>query len=393
MKKTVFLSIYFNLLKTIMGYGILNFPVLFYKFGLIRTIFLLIVSGTFSTFGLMLYTISNRIINKKSNMSTLSLHIFPRLKLLIDFCVSAKCFAVALLYLEIAKKLISLVQNYLRTKENNILKVLSNAKNSTILVFLLLGTAPLSFFDQLHQLKYVSIFGMFCIFLMIASAIYMYFQTNTINEIKFWPKTDESLFKSLGQFVYAFTCHQNIFTIQNEMEESSLKPLNTVIISVILSTIAIYTFYGLINVKIFGDLLQNNMIHIMEQENTFITTAVFFLFLLMLILSYPLQINPCRLYFMSIFNKEYKKNRWFGYITTTSIILSTYALTIPGFAIEKLANYIGGSVSSCMCFIFCSIFYIKIKENKKIRSIMAWSTLLFGLFAMICFFGNILMTN
>lgn len=378
MAKNENISIYFNLLKTVIGCGMLAYPMLIKKYGTLPVILFSTFSATFSSFGLILYSKCNQIIGKKSTMSSISKYIMPKLRIIIDICVSLKCFGVGTLYILILKKLIAAQREFLIDYLND----LNNVNDNLILLVLMLLSAPLSFFDKLKTLRFTSLLGIISIFIILISNTIMYFKTTNHHKLTLFT-SDTNYLENLGDFVYGFTCHQNIFTIQNEMPSNRLSHLIKIVIAVMISSILIYFYFGIINYRIFGDKTELTILTLYIQDKSFLSFGVIFLFSLMIIFSFPLQSNPCRLYTLNLFNLNGNKTARIAF--TCFLLVVTYLLVICNFEVEKILGFIGSTVSSAMCFIFCSIFYLKMKRKELGYKIMAMLALGFGCFVTFVF--------
>lgn len=93
--------------------------------------------------------------------------------------------------------------------------------------------------------------------------------------------------------VFAFTCAQNIFPIYNELKDKSQARMNMVILSSIGSAAACYEVLGVIGYLTFGSKVGSNIIAMYPA--TSLVIAIGRLGIVLLVgLSYPLQLMPCR---------------------------------------------------------------------------------------------------
>ena len=72
------------------------------------------------------------------------------------------------------------------------------------------------------------------------------------------------LFKTIPIFVFAFTCHQNIFSVYNELEDNSKEKVESVISTSIGIAFGSYQFIGVIGYLTFGELVQGNIVRMCE---------------------------------------------------------------------------------------------------------------------------------
>ncbi|KAM0686546.1 hypothetical protein COBT_002231, partial [Conglomerata obtusa] len=199
MLRKEFLIVYLNLLKTIIGCGMLTYPFLLQKYGLTPTFSLTTISAFFSVTGLLLYTECNRKIGKSSTMSSISLYIIPKIKIIVDVCVVLKCYAVGVFYILILKEIIISLLTFLLKTNNNVLRWFGNIKSNLVLLFLLLISAPFSYFNELTKLRFASFFGMLLVLFILIFNVYTYFKTIEITDLKMYTGNTD-YFKNLGKF-------------------------------------------------------------------------------------------------------------------------------------------------------------------------------------------------
>jgi amino acid permease len=299
-----------NLANTIVGAGMLGLPGAFGGTGWLSGIILIVVSAIFSAHGLVLLSKSAIITGKPASFYSVAHASVPRYTMLIDAAVAVKCFGVATGYLiTISDSMVNALHHMLMSGDSE--------REQTFIISLLLSrhfwvcgatlsVLPLSFYRTLDELKKASALALVFVF-MLVGMILAYangladpcsgFNNDDNSEHEtckgdMEPYTNlSSTISKLPIFVFAFTCHQNIFPIVNELELLSQKRLNIVISCsigfalVIFSTVAIegYRTYGS-NVR--GDILLN---YPENRQVTFLRICIGG----MLGLHYPLQLGKC----------------------------------------------------------------------------------------------------
>ncbi|KAM0673901.1 hypothetical protein GVAV_002419 [Gurleya vavrai] len=364
---------YFNLLKTIIGCGLLAYPSIFDRYGLIPTILFTSISAFFSATGLLLYTECNRRINKKSTMSSITKYIYPNLRYIIDICVSLKCFAVGILFLLILKEIIPCLLIYLKSKNIWFISRIGDVDHRIILLILFLLFSPFSFFEELSQLRFASILGIILIFFILIFNVFLFIKREKNFQIQLITQKKDYL-KNLGDFVYGYTCHQNIFTIQNELK--SKKHLTKIIIAALLTTLFIYVSFGLLNFYVFGTNCDVNILKMYMQNNNLISFLILLSYSLMILLSFPFQSVPCRIYTLHLLGSKFENKKT---LFTVLLLTVTYLLAISNLPVGTMLNYIGGSVSAMICFIFGPILYLRLVKKKFLYTLFAILTFSFGI--------------
>lgn len=379
--KKEFFSVYINLLKTVIGVGLLLYPSLIKQYGILTVVLSSIISAFFSASGLILYILVNKQIGKKSTMSSIAEHIAPKFRKFVDFCVALKCFGVGIIYIIIVKDCITHIFIYF-AGENGSCGIF---RPNIILLILYILFSPLSFIDKMSKLRFTSLIGSISILAIIVLNIIRYLTTEKTYTLPSLP-IDKNAITSFGSFVYGFTCHQNIFTIQNELKTLSVKSLFKVIACVMSTTLCIYWCFGIINCKILGDkIVGDNLFALYCQEGTFTSITVCFLFVGMLLMSFPLQSIPCRIYTISLIFPSYNDCKAFKVKFTIVLLIVSYCLSISDFGVKECMGLVGGSVSSSICFIICSVYYLKLHNKRRGINALAWATLMFGVAVFIGF--------
>ncbi|KRH92534.1 Amino Acid/Auxin Permease (AAAP) Family, partial [Pseudoloma neurophilia] len=126
-------------------------------------------------------------------------------------------------------------------------------------------------------------------------------QRNSNNEYDRWYSKLLTLdaLKGIGTFVFAFTCHQNLITVQNELLDNHPNNMKKIIFSTSIISLIIYLIFGYTNYIIFYNRIYDNILKSYPLNN--LTIFLHFLYVIVMGFSYPLQINPARVYFMNLF--------------------------------------------------------------------------------------------
>jgi len=310
-----------NLANTIVGAGMLGLPGAFGGTGYVGGPVLIFVGAAFSAHGLVLLAKAAIMVgNYPSSFYTVARAAVPRYTVLIDLAVALKCFGVATGYLiTVADCMIEALDHIL---------VPGGGPPETMIVSILLsrrfwvataafGVLPVSFFREFDKLKHASAAALAFVFLL-ALGIVAYargladpcegYGEDTICVGEKVPFTDGPTTASkLPIFIFAFTCQQNIFPIVNEIQRRSMPRISMVVVAaigfalVLFLVVAIegYLTYGN-NVK--GDILLN---YPETGKVTFMRVCIAF----MLILHYPLQLDPSRRCIMSLIKVVRKQIR------------------------------------------------------------------------------------
>lgn len=366
-----FLSCFVTLLKTVIGSGALSFPYLFKTYGILTTCILTFISGSFAIVGLILYINCAKEIGREATLSELAQVAMPYTKLLVDFSVFLKCFGVSLSYLIITRQLISPVFK--------ILTGILNISSSILLLIFIIIIGPICYFDKLNKLKYTSLCGILSVIFVIIASIYRYKHTIIPQSIiiKYTTPINKTYLNNIGKFVFSFTCHQNIFTIHSEMSNNSFRNMKRLIYSVTITALSLYLTFGYYNYLLYGQNVKDNII--MNFPNDSLGIIVRSLYIIVMGVSYPLQVNPCRIYLIKMLNINEKKYPSIRFIATTLIIMLTFCIAISNMDLGLVYSIIGATASTFMCLIFPALFYFNMDIDRSILlDVLGYLSFLFG---------------
>jgi len=178
----------------------------------------------------------------------------------------------------------------------------------------LVAVVPVSFYRTLDELKKASTMALFCI-LLLALGIVAYANgvaglnpcgstTNSESE----SENDSSscrgevvAFTTIPQtisklpiFIFAFTCQQNIFPIVNELQNRTQERVNTVIYASIGLAFVLFTVVALEGYQTFGSNVRGDILLNYPQQHDIHVTILRICIAIMLVLHYPLQLDPSR---------------------------------------------------------------------------------------------------
>lgn len=366
---------YFNLLKTSIGSGVLNFPYLFKTYGIILTFILTIITGFFAAIGLILLSICAGEIGRTADMSTLSQITIPHARFLVNLAVFIKCFGVSTSYIIITRQLLpSFLETITRSHA-------FYTKPPICLLFFVLCILPFALLYKMDKLKYTSFLGIVCILVVILAAIFRFFSTTvTSTSIKITTSPSLHWLGGLGKFIFSFTCHQNIFAVNTELQNNTLKRLKKLISCVAITAFLLYMSFGLSNYMIYGDNVKDNVLRNYPQDN--LATIVRGLYVIVMGVSYPLQISPARVYLFNLFGLSIitRKIKIVHYSTTILLVGLTYLIAAMGTKLGIVYSIVGATASTFMCLMLPTIFYFNMEIRRtKTLTILAYCGFVLGI--------------
>lgn len=287
-----------NLLNTIIGAGILAMPYGLKSNGLIFGALLVVWSSLTSAFGLYLQNKVAKYTQQQHAVSYFSLCqlTYPQLSVIFDGAIAIKCFGVGVSYLVVIGDLMPKIMESAGVAELSVWM----QRNVWITVFMVAMVAPLSYLKKLDSLKYTSVVALFSVVYLICLVIGHYV-SDTIDgrEIDVvGPVSWRLTLLSFPIFVFAYTCHQNMFAIINELsadEKDGLttRQANIIIRNAIVTACCSYLVVGILGYLTFGNAVNANIIT-MYPKNSVPSLIGRLCIVVMVSLSFPLQCHPCR---------------------------------------------------------------------------------------------------
>ena len=403
------------------------------KMGIFLGIFVIAWAGCTSAFGLYLQTRCARYFDRGHvSFAALSQLTYPNASVLFDAAIAIKCFGVAVSYLIIigdlmpgvvvgfapgAKDVAFLVDRqfwitafmYALAPRTPCLPLCSRLPACLLPPSLLafcsrapclpacpltdpprLIVIPLSFLRRLDSLKYTSVIALFSIAYLVILVVAHYIKGDTIASrgtvrVFQWAGPVSAL-AAFPVIVFAYTCHQNMFSILNEIANNSHFRTTTVICASIGGACSLYILTGITGYLSYGDNIKGNIVSMYPTAAA--ATIGRFAMVILVMFSYPLQIHPCRASLDACAKwrprrrsssqessptrhslvgnsasqpRQEMSDMRFAIVTTVLIVLSFItAMTVS--SLSLVLAYVGSTGSTTISFILPGLFYYKISD-------------------------------
>jgi amino acid permease len=258
---------------------------------------------------------------------------------------------------------------------------------------------PLSFLRRLDSLKYTSVIALFSIAYLVILVVAHFLKGDTLADrgtvrVFEWAGPVSAL-AAFPVIVFAYTCHQNMFSILNEIADNSHFQTTTVIFASIGGACGLYILTGITGYLSYGDNIHGNIVSMYPTAAA--STIGRLAIVILVMFSYPLQIHPCRASIDACLKwrpgrlRKHKHKQSevgspsrnslitntpkpspppkasemsdlkFAVISTVLIILSfVTAMTVS--SLEKVLAYVGSTGSTTISFILPGLFYYKISD-------------------------------
>ncbi|KAK6208100.1 hypothetical protein LQW54_007147 [Pestalotiopsis sp. IQ-011] len=388
-----------NLLNTIVGAGTLAMPAALSHFGIIPGVIVILWSAFTSAFGLYLQSRCARYLDRgSSSFFALSQLTYPNAAVIFDAAIAIKCFGVGVSYMIIIGDLMPGVALGFDSRAQSVPFLMD--RNFWITAFML-AIIPLCFLKRLDSLKYTSLIALVSIGYLIILVVY-HFAADVIPNrapvrVITWDGPISAL-SNLPVVVFAYTCHQNMFSILNEIKENTPKSIIGVIGSSIGSAASIYILVAITGYLTFGDDIRGNIVSMYPPSvaSTIAKAAM----VVLVLFSIPLQVHPCRASIDAVLRwrpntvsrqSQSRTNSPGGRpllptaqarsdhgpaapmsdlrfaLLSTFILVLSYATALTVVSLERVLAYVGSTGSTSISFILPGLFYYKISDPNSIH--------------------------
>ncbi|KAI5190703.1 hypothetical protein NEMIN01_1168 [Nematocida minor] len=364
---------YFNLLKTIMGAGIVSYPLFFVEFGVVTATILSCFSSllTFSSL-MMLCECADYSKSKSKTFSSVLSKVWPNVAGMFNAVVFSKCFGVSVSYLVLLQPLLQYIFNL------SSIQILHNMKYAHITLLYALIMLPICTMKDLRSLRFTSIIGVIGVYICIAGSIYNYViikeSTPRMPATSLFNPPSYSWIGFAGQFIFSFTCHQNIFGIRANLTNPSIKSMRYIVALGLGTALLLYIIFGVVVYLSYGSSIEDNVF------NSFIDgpvkRVVFIFYTIFISCSFPLQVHPARdcvtdwmaqIWPSTAVTKGTRpiSNSTMCRIGSTAAIIALSAsLSLLPVGLSTIQTAIGGSASSIMCNFIPAICLMKLPRKK-----------------------------
>ncbi|SCV00862.1 LAME_0G12486g1_1 [Lachancea meyersii CBS 8951] len=279
-----------NLVKTIVGAGMLAIPYAFRSDGVLLGVILVLLAAITSGFGLFVLAKCSKALKepRSSSFFTLCSITYPSLSLIFDFSMFLQCYGVGLSYLVLVGDLFP--------------GVLGGTRHGWI-IGSSVAIVPLVLVRKLDSLKYSSILGLFAIAylacLVLGSFIESTLLTDNYKNIRgdvSWVQVYDTkgLISTFTIVIFAFTGSMNMFSIINELKDNSLSNINKVVSRTMFISSIVFLGVGVSGYLTFGSNVMGNIMLNYDPDSKLTVVGKLCLGS-MVILSFPLLFHPCRI--------------------------------------------------------------------------------------------------
>lgn len=299
----------FVLANTILGAGMLGLPAAFAGCGMVAGSLLILLFGGASILGLHLLSEAADIVGRPATFHKVAEAAMPGFGVLFDAAIAIKCFGVATSYLIVVGDNMIPSMVALGVPTHSVLR----DRRLWVGISAALA-APLAFLRQISRLRFTAALSLSCV-VMIIVIVLCFAVPSSSSELD--PCADvpagktcrgpvvaftdfASTVRELPIFVFAYTCHQNIPSVTNEMARpTSGRALLAITCAIGTGTLA-YFLLAVPGYATFGALVQDDVLKSYPTDSKLVAVARIGISLIVT-LCYPLQAHPTRMCVTSIY--------------------------------------------------------------------------------------------
>lgn len=285
----------------------------------------------------------------------------PWLKYFVDAAIAIKCFGVSISFLIVAAKMIPTAYPGLQTG----LPV--SVRTLTILFATFVVLPPICYRKRLVTAWITnSISLVFFAYIIVLVLVQTGTQLTTVGinrDIHMWPPDGIGVLKAIPVFVFAFTCHQNLFPVANELVDPSVKRLDVVTSSAIGTAAIAYLPIMVFGYLAYGSLVHNPVLENLPVGSSAVRVAQTCLFF-SAVFCYPNQLHPCRRSIMVLLEAyhgealSYGGEKVFRRVVTTILLLGSAGIALLVDNLSIVFQLIGGVASNTICYLVPTLLYL-----------------------------------
>ncbi|KAI5148626.1 hypothetical protein ENBRE01_0441 [Enteropsectra breve] len=370
MPTSEFYGIYFNMLKACVGSGILEFPFLLNKYGVLLTSCYTFLSAAAATAGIYIYIDLNDKYGKNNSMASLSRHIVRGMETFVSFVLSTKCYVTAIMYIVLINSNLKILLNEdigdgERNRSRLFYRIVANIVAFLATQFFITKT-------NINSLKRISFIGIVMVLVLFIGAAFC--SDKRDGEVKMLAGR-YNLIDNIGTFIFGFNCHHTIFSVQNASAVSKTK-LKKYMAAVFSSAFVIYICFALLNCVFLKSPLQN----IFESwKDSSVKHATLLIYSMGLVVNTILQLHPVVDHLSDLLPAYKYSRQGVGAILLVSAFTIVWLWKLP---FEKISLWIGLIFSNLICFGFP--FLYRMADKSSISFTQKAAASLLPIFSILC---------
>ncbi|ETO34813.1 amino acid/polyamine transporter [Reticulomyxa filosa] len=312
-----------------------------------------------------------------SSFFELSKLTVPKAMKLVDIAVVLKCFGVATSFLVVVGDLMPDVMTAILSDNSSdcgdvrVFFVVDFGVHTYIFfvayvrmiaIFVVIFVVPFVRFKQMNRLKLISAAALLC-FVYVLIVVILYAAVPSLDPCKnddgckgsidAGPTNAFNFVKVLPIYIFCFTCHQNAFTITNELKDNSLPRLNKIIACSIAIAMSVYICFAYCAYFTFGSETESDILPNYPKSWAISIVRI------------VLAISLARQSLSSLVfgrNIEELDDKMF-YLITYVFTLSAFALSMAVKNLGIVLAFVGATGSTAISYVLPGIYYYSLHKN------------------------------
>jgi amino acid permease len=192
------------------------------------------------------------------------------------------------------------------------------------------------------------------------------------------------ILKAFPVFIFCFTCHQNVFTICNEVRNASKRRVDGMVVAAYTVSATAFLLTALMGYRIYGADVQSDVLK--GFPDTAIGQVTRILYVILVICSYPLLFHPARVSLLALWQMAFpvsegnlERSEHFRYWLLTLVVLTssfTVALSVDDLGV--MLGIVGATGSTAVSYILPGLLYWNLFKTRHIKRMFALAQLLIG---------------
>ncbi|EEQ99805.1 10 transmembrane domain, possible aa transporter, putative [Perkinsus marinus ATCC 50983] len=345
--------------NTMIGTGVLGLASAFTATGWILGFCLMTVSALMAVFALhLMNSLSMSSTTRQVSWYTVSGLYCPWAKLVVDIVVIIKCAGVAVSYLQVAGDMLSMLLVFWSGTEFS-----ESTVRSLIIVAATILMAPTCMAKELKSTTLVNVLALVTItYCVILGCVYSDADGGD-DTVGIPPQSSfTNILAKLPVFIFAFTCHENMFPCATDMKGRTQKKLDFVAVSAELTGFMIFLPAVICPYLTFGSQVQPNYLQNIDYKNNIPVQVGYIALSIGVLCSYALQVVPIVRSAMVLVTRgktisSPRKANAIFYIVAAVCQLVPMALAIAVHSLGVTFSFVGIVGSNTIAYIMPSFLY------------------------------------
>jgi amino acid permease len=357
-KKTSWLGTYGFLTKSMLGAGMLQLASVCAAYGSVLGVILCIFAACMTIVALFFNAqLAKDHPGKVISFYTVSKHVSPATCWLIDIACILDCFGASISYIQTTGLMLSPTLLVMTGWDISNESLMLYIKIATVVVL-----APFCFLRGISHASILSYIGIACItYVCIMPFIYLSDNPASV-VIPVWPNSFLGAMRKLPVYFFAFSCMQNLFTVVNEIENFTVRRVQTVCACAVSTGLVLYLVVMLVPFISFGSSVKDVFLESYEPNRLGVQLA-YILTALQVSIGYVLVIHPTRQSILSLWYRESEpaegNERKLRLIITLGLVVATMGVALLTNSISTVTELTGLFGANTYCFTAPSYMFYK----------------------------------